>query len=179
MARGELDRIEESTETINRGMADPINWLLCAGALVGIPFTGGLSVGLAVIALLRATKGGKANVQAMQPTMADVASPGDIVIDGISFGGAVDLAHRDVACRTQPDPAHGSGAGELRHQGVEFGTGGRERHPQMLASGPCCPTCRRSIATFRCMTCCAPSRVPGARCRPAGALHRVRQDGRP
>lgn len=74
--RGELNRIEESTETINRGMADPLNWLLCIGALVGIPFTGGLSVGLAVLALLRATKGCKANVQAMQPTMADVASPG-------------------------------------------------------------------------------------------------------
>jgi hypothetical protein len=76
MARGELDRIEESTATINAGMADPLNWILCAGALVGIPFTGGLSVGLAVIAILRATKGGKANIQAMQPTMADVASPG-------------------------------------------------------------------------------------------------------
>lgn len=74
--RAGLDRIEESTETIERGMSDPINWLLCAAALVGIPFTGGLSVGLAVIALLRATKGGKANVQAMQPTLADVASPG-------------------------------------------------------------------------------------------------------
>lgn len=74
--RGELDRIEESTETINRGMSDPINWLLCAGAFVGIPFTGGLSVGLAVIALLRATKGGRANLQAMRPTVADVASPG-------------------------------------------------------------------------------------------------------
>lgn len=71
-----LDRIEESTATINAGMADPVNWLLCIGALVGIPFTGGLSVGLAVIALLRATKGGKANVQAIQPTLADVASPG-------------------------------------------------------------------------------------------------------
>ena len=71
-----LDRIEESTETINAGMSDPLNWLLCIGALVGIPFTGGLSVGLAVIALLRATKGGKANIQAIQPTLADVASPG-------------------------------------------------------------------------------------------------------
>lgn len=76
MARGELDRIAESTETINRGMGDPINWLLCAGAFVGIPFTGGLSVGLAIIAILRATAGGRANLQAMQPTMADVASPG-------------------------------------------------------------------------------------------------------
>lgn len=71
-----LDRIEGSTETINAGMSDPLNWLLCIGALVGIPFTGGLSVGLAVIALLRATKGGKANIQAIQPTLADVASPG-------------------------------------------------------------------------------------------------------
>ena len=74
--RGELDRIEESTETIERGMSDPINWLLCAGAIVGIPFTGGLSVLLAIVAILRATKNGKANIQAIQPTMADVASPG-------------------------------------------------------------------------------------------------------
>lgn len=71
-----LDRIEESTETINAGMADPINWLLCIGAIMGIPFTGGLSVGLAIVALLRATKNGKANVQAIQPTVADLASPG-------------------------------------------------------------------------------------------------------
>ncbi len=76
MARAELDRIEESTATINAGMGDPINWLLCAGALAGIPFTGGLSVGLAVIAVLRATKNGKAAVQAATPTTADVASPG-------------------------------------------------------------------------------------------------------
>ena len=71
-----LDRIEESTATINSGMSDPVNWLLCIGAIVGIPFTGGLSVGLGVIALLRATKNGKANIQAIQPTLADVASPG-------------------------------------------------------------------------------------------------------
>lgn len=71
-----LDRIEESTATINAGMADPLNWLLCIGAILGIPFTGGLSVGLAVIAILRATKNGKANIQAIQPTLADVASPG-------------------------------------------------------------------------------------------------------
>lgn len=74
--QGGLDRIEESTATINAGMSDPLNWLLCIGSLILVPFTGGLSVGLAVIALLRATKGGKANIQAMQPTMADVASPG-------------------------------------------------------------------------------------------------------
>jgi len=71
-----LDRIEESTQTINAGMSDPINWLLAIGAIVGIPFTGGFSVLLAIVAILRATKGGKANVQAIQPTMADVASPG-------------------------------------------------------------------------------------------------------
>lgn len=74
--RGELHRIEESTETITKGMADPLNWLLMLGAIVGIPFTGGLSVGLAIVALLRMTAGGRANVQAIQPTMADVASPG-------------------------------------------------------------------------------------------------------
>lgn len=73
--RAGLDRIEESTNTINRGMANPFVWLLCLGALVGIPFSGGLSLGLAVIALLIATGGGKANVQAMQPTTADLAMP--------------------------------------------------------------------------------------------------------
>lgn len=73
--RAGLDRIEESTQTINAGMSDPINWLLCAGAFIGIPFTGGLSVGLAIIALLRATKGGKANIQAMTPTPADLTAP--------------------------------------------------------------------------------------------------------
>lgn len=71
-----LDRIEESTQTIESGMSDPINWLLCIGGIVLVPFTGGLSVGLAVIALLRATKGGKANVQAIVPTPADLAAPG-------------------------------------------------------------------------------------------------------
>jgi hypothetical protein len=74
--RGELDRIEESTATINRGMSDPLNWLLCVGAIVGIPFTGGLSIIALIVAILRATAGGKANIQAIQPTMADVASPG-------------------------------------------------------------------------------------------------------
>ncbi len=68
MARGELDRIEESTATINAGMSDPLNWLLAIGAIVLIPFTGGLSLGLGIIALLRATKGGKACAQAIVPT---------------------------------------------------------------------------------------------------------------
>ncbi len=76
MARGEMDRIEESTATINAGMRDPINWLLAIGSIVGIPFTGGLSLGLGIVALLRATKGGKACAQAIVPTTADVASPG-------------------------------------------------------------------------------------------------------
>lgn len=74
--RAGLDRIEQSTETIERGMSDPINWLLAIGSIVLVPFTGGLSIGLGVIALLRMTAGGKANVQAIQPTMADVAAPG-------------------------------------------------------------------------------------------------------
>ena len=71
-----LDRIEDSTATINRGMADPINWALGIASIVLIPFTGGLSVGLALIALLRMTAGGRANVQAIQPTTADLAAPG-------------------------------------------------------------------------------------------------------
>lgn len=74
--RNGLDRIEESTQTINRGMADPLNWLLCIGAIVGIPFSGGLSIGLGVVAILRATAGGKAVVQAVTPTVADVSAPG-------------------------------------------------------------------------------------------------------
>lgn len=74
--RDDLDRIEESTETINRGMADPLNWLLCIGAIAGIPFTGGLSIIALIVAILRMTAGGKANVQAMQPTTADIAYPG-------------------------------------------------------------------------------------------------------
>lgn len=76
MARGELDRIEESTATINAGMSDPLNWLLAIGSIVGIPFTGGLSIIALIVAILRATKGGKANIQAMQPTTADLAAPG-------------------------------------------------------------------------------------------------------
>ena len=71
-----LHRIEESTETINRGMTDPVNWVLSIGGIVGIPFTAGLSTGLLVIALLRMTAGGKANVQAIAPTTADLVSPG-------------------------------------------------------------------------------------------------------
>ncbi len=76
MARGELDRIEESTATIERGMSDPINWLLAIGSIVGIPFTGGLSLIALIVAILRATAGGRANLQAIKPTLADVASPG-------------------------------------------------------------------------------------------------------
>lgn len=73
--RTDLDRIEQSTATINAGMGDLLNWLLCIGAIVGIPFSGGLSIGLAVIALLRATKGGQACAQAIIPTSADLAEP--------------------------------------------------------------------------------------------------------
>lgn len=72
----EIYRIEESTETINRGMSDPLNWALMLGAIVGIPFTGGLSLALAIWALLRMTAGGKAYVQAIQPTKADIVHPG-------------------------------------------------------------------------------------------------------
>lgn len=71
-----LDRIEESTATIEKGMADPLNWILAIGSIVGIPFTGGLSLIALIVAILRATKNGKANIQAIQPTLADVASPG-------------------------------------------------------------------------------------------------------
>jgi len=72
----EIYRIQESTETINRGMSDPLNWLLLLGAVVGIPFTGGLSLALAIWAALRMTANGKAYVQAIQPTKADIVNPG-------------------------------------------------------------------------------------------------------
>lgn len=74
--RGGLDRIEESTDTINAGMSDPVNWVLGIASILLIPVTGGLSVGLGVIALLRMTAGGRACAQAIAPTAADLAAPG-------------------------------------------------------------------------------------------------------
>ena len=74
--RGGLDRIEESTDTINAGMSDPVNWVLGIASILLIPVTGGLSVGLGVIALLRMTAGGRACAQAIVPTPADLAAPG-------------------------------------------------------------------------------------------------------
>ncbi len=71
-----LDRIAESTETINRGMSNPFVWLMLIGSIVGIPLTGGLSIGLAVVALLMMTGGGKAYVQAIPPAKADLVAPG-------------------------------------------------------------------------------------------------------
>lgn len=70
-----LDRIAESTATINRGMANPFVWLLAIGSIIGIPFTGGLSIGLAIVAILLGTGGGKAYVQAIPPAKADLAAP--------------------------------------------------------------------------------------------------------
>lgn len=70
-----LDRIEESTETINRGMSNPFVWLLFLGSIVGVPFTGGLSIGLMILALLMMTGGGKAYVQAIPPAKADLVAP--------------------------------------------------------------------------------------------------------
>lgn len=87
--RSGLDRIAESTQTINRGMGDPVNWLLAIGALVGIPFTGGLSIGLAIIAVLRATKNGKAAVQAATPTVADLSAPGPGCVRMLAAGGVL------------------------------------------------------------------------------------------
>ena len=73
--RAGLDRIEESTQTISAGTSDPVNWILGIASIVLIPFTGGLSVGLGVLALLRATKGGQACAQAIVPTPADLTAP--------------------------------------------------------------------------------------------------------
>lgn len=71
-----LDRITESTDTINRGMSNPVVWLLSIGGIVFIPVTGGLSIGALIVALLIMTKGGKACVQAIPPTTADLTAPG-------------------------------------------------------------------------------------------------------
>lgn len=74
--RAGLDRIEESTATINRGMANPLVWILGIGSIVGIPFTGGFSILGLIAAILIMTGGGKAYAQAIPPTPADLAAPG-------------------------------------------------------------------------------------------------------
>ena len=58
-AQASLDRIERNTQTINRGMANPLVWLFCIGGIVGIPFSGGLSILAIIVAILIATGGGK------------------------------------------------------------------------------------------------------------------------
>ena len=57
-------------------MADPLNWVLGIASILLIPVTGGLSVGLGIIAVLRMTAGGRACAQAIVPTPADLAAPG-------------------------------------------------------------------------------------------------------
>lgn len=84
-----LDRIQESTNTINRGMSDPANWLLGIGSILLLPFSGGLSVGLAIVAILRATKNGKAAVQAVTPTVADLSAPGPGCVRMLAAGGVM------------------------------------------------------------------------------------------
>ena len=70
------DRISQSTDTINRGMSNPVVWILSIGGIVLIPITGGLSILGLVAALLLATAGGRAYVQTIPPTRADLAAPG-------------------------------------------------------------------------------------------------------
>jgi len=72
----EIFRIEESTNTINTGMSNPMNYALLIGAIVLVPVTGGLSLALGIWALARMTKNGKAYVQAIRPTAADIVHPG-------------------------------------------------------------------------------------------------------
>lgn len=74
--RGGLDRIEESTETINRGLSNPLVYILGIGGIIGVPFTGGFSILAIILALLIATGGGRAYAQAIPPTGADIAAPG-------------------------------------------------------------------------------------------------------
>lgn len=69
------NRIEESTETIERGMKNPFAYILIIGGIVGIPFTAGLSLLGVVLGLLMMTGGGRAYVQAIPPTAADAAYP--------------------------------------------------------------------------------------------------------
>ena len=74
--RGGLDRIEESTQTINRGLSNPLVYILGIGGIIGVPFTGGFSILAIIVALLIATGGGRACAQAIPPTAADLAAPG-------------------------------------------------------------------------------------------------------
>ena len=70
-----LDRIAESTETINAGMSNPVVWVLSIGSILAIPLTGGMSIGALIVALLIMTKGGRACAQAIVPTPADLTAP--------------------------------------------------------------------------------------------------------
>ena len=71
-----LDRIADSTQTVTRGMANPLVWVLSIGSILAIPFTGGLSIGGLIVGLLIMTAGGRACAQAIVPTPADIAAPG-------------------------------------------------------------------------------------------------------
>lgn len=73
--RTEQDRISKSTDTINRGMSNPLVWILSIGGIVLIPVTGGLSIGALIVALLILTGGGRACAQAIPPTAADLTAP--------------------------------------------------------------------------------------------------------
>jgi len=75
-AQAGLERIEQSTQTINAGMANPLVWVLSIGGIIGVPFTGGFSILAIIVALLIATGGGRACAQAIPPTAADLAAPG-------------------------------------------------------------------------------------------------------
>ena len=70
------NRIEQSTQTISRGMRNPLVWILSIGSILFCPVTGGLSIGGLIIALLIATAGGRAYAQAIPPARADLAAPG-------------------------------------------------------------------------------------------------------
>ena len=74
-----LDRIADSTATVTRGMSNPVVWVLSIGSILAIPFTGGLSIGLLIVALLIMTAGGRACAQAIVPTPADIAAPAPVV----------------------------------------------------------------------------------------------------
>ena len=71
-----MDRIERSTQTINKGLANPLVYILGIGGIIGVPFTGGFSILALIVAILMLTGGGKAYAQAIPPTASDLAAPG-------------------------------------------------------------------------------------------------------
>ena len=71
----EMDIIQQGTDAINRGMSSQFNWSLVVLGLVGMPFTGGFSMALALLGSIRMSGHPKHIVQAAIPRTVDVVAP--------------------------------------------------------------------------------------------------------